>query len=131
MSAAFRRLCVETIFAVRSDTAVFGGSGLLAHTAKRCKLAGRVIYNDYDDYASRLRQITDTNRLRRRLAAILEGHGRNSRLLDAPKPPSPMPYNCLTAIQAGFACVLGFCSAAVRLPIWIHCPAAISTTISD
>lgn len=64
---------------------VFGGSGLLAHTAKRCKPAARVIYNDYDDYASRLRQIADTNRLRRRLAAILEGHGRNSRLDAAAK----------------------------------------------
>nr|WP_311336094.1 hypothetical protein [Cardiobacterium hominis] len=32
----------------------FGGSGLLAHVAKRCKPAARVIYNDYDGYTRRL-----------------------------------------------------------------------------
>ena len=42
----------------------FGGSGLLAHAAKRTKPAARVIYNDYDGYAERLAHIADTNRLR-------------------------------------------------------------------
>ena len=32
----------------------FGGSGLLAHAAKRSKPAARVIYNDYDGYSERL-----------------------------------------------------------------------------
>ena len=50
----------------------FGGSGLLSHTAKQCKPAARVIYNDYDGYSERLQYIPDTNRLRRLLAGILE-----------------------------------------------------------
>lgn len=50
----------------------FGGSGLLSHTAKQCKPAARVIYNDYDGYSERLWHIPDTNRLRRLLAGILE-----------------------------------------------------------
>ena len=50
----------------------FGGSGLLSHTAKQCKPAARVIYNDYDGYSARLQHIPDINRLRRLLAGILE-----------------------------------------------------------
>lgn len=34
---------------------VFGGSGLLAHTAKQLKPQARVIYNDFDGYSERLR----------------------------------------------------------------------------
>ena len=59
---------------------VFGGSGLLAHVAKRTKPAARVIYNDFDGYADRLRSIPDTNRLRDRLAAILDNKPREKRL---------------------------------------------------
>lgn len=43
---------------------VFGGSGLLAHNAKRLYPKAVVIYNDFDDYAIRLKNIPDTNRLR-------------------------------------------------------------------
>ncbi|WP_424411743.1 hypothetical protein ACPEER_05750 [Pasteurella sp. PK-2025] len=43
---------------------VFGGSGLLAHTAKCLKPKARVIYNDFDGYAERLNHINDTNQLR-------------------------------------------------------------------
>ena len=42
---------------------VFGGSGLLAHTAKRAKPKARVIYNDYDNYSERLANIDSTNAL--------------------------------------------------------------------
>mgnify|MGYP001646610298 CR=1 FL=1 len=58
----------------------FGGSGLLSHAAKHHKPAARVIYNDYDGYADRLRSIPDTNRLRDRLAAILDNKPREKRL---------------------------------------------------
>lgn len=34
---------------------VFGGSGLLPHTAKRTKPKAKVIYNDFDGYAERLK----------------------------------------------------------------------------
>ncbi|MDA5609399.1 hypothetical protein NM939_13195, partial [Pasteurella multocida] len=43
---------------------VFGGSGLLSHTAKRVKPKARVIYNDFDRYVERLNHITETNQLR-------------------------------------------------------------------
>ena len=50
---------------------VFGGSGLLAHNARQVLPNARVIYNDYDDYAGRLGKIDATNRLLRRLGALL------------------------------------------------------------
>ena len=43
---------------------VFGGSGLLAHNAKRLLPQATVIYNDWDGYAERLHNINDTERLR-------------------------------------------------------------------
>ncbi|VXB84168.1 conserved hypothetical protein [Enhydrobacter sp. 8BJ] len=43
---------------------VFGGSGLLAHNAKRLLPNATVIYNDWDGYAERLQNIDDTERLR-------------------------------------------------------------------
>lgn len=50
---------------------VFGGSGLLAHTAKQCKPKARVIYNDFDGYAERLKHIKETNQLRQVLYQIV------------------------------------------------------------
>lgn len=61
---------------------VFGGSGLLAHVAKRVKPAARVIYNDYDHYAARVKAIPDINRLRRLIAQHLDGFGKNQRIPD-------------------------------------------------
>lgn len=58
----------------------FGGSGLLSHAAKHHKPAARVIYNDYDDYATRLRHIPDINRLRRTLEDVLRHHPRGVHL---------------------------------------------------
>jgi hypothetical protein len=51
---------------------VFGGSGLLAHTAKHVKPHARVIYNDFENYAERLANIDDINRLRRLLSDLLK-----------------------------------------------------------
>lgn len=42
---------------------LFGGSGLLSHVAKRERPDARVIYNDYDDYHIRLKNIDKTNKL--------------------------------------------------------------------
>ncbi|MCS4534227.1 hypothetical protein [Neisseria montereyensis] len=64
---------------------VFGGSGLLAHVAKRVKPAARVIYNDYDDYASRVRAIPDINRLRHIIQGHLAGYSKNQRISDSTK----------------------------------------------
>lgn len=58
----------------------FGGSGLLAHTAKRLLPQATVIYNDFDSYADRLAHIDDTNRLRQMLWAILENEPRSVKL---------------------------------------------------
>lgn len=73
---------------------VFGGSGLLAHTAKRCKPEARVIYNDFDGYAERLRHIPDTNRLRRLLADSLATYPRDIHL------DKPTKQRILDIIQA-------------------------------
>nr|DAY03878.1 MAG TPA: DNA adenine methylase [Caudoviricetes sp.] len=59
---------------------VFGGSGLLAHTAKRTLPKARVIYNDFDGYAERIKNIPDTNRLRDRLAEVLDKQPRDKAL---------------------------------------------------
>lgn len=64
------------------DTVVdlFGGSGLLSHTAKKVLPDCRVIYNDYDGYCDRLDAIPQTNEI---LAAIndrLKGVETNARL---------------------------------------------------
>ena len=64
---------------------VFGGSGLLAHTAKRCKPAARVIYNDFDGYSERLQNINDTNKLRTIIADLLAHYPRNQKLPDTLK----------------------------------------------
>ena len=52
---------------------VFGGSGLLSHTAKRLKPKATVIYNDFDGYAERLKHIDDINRLRQIIFNYLHG----------------------------------------------------------
>ncbi|TID28252.1 hypothetical protein JO83_03465 [Avibacterium paragallinarum] len=49
----------------------FGGSGLLSHVAKQIKPKARVIYNDFDGYADRLKHINDTNRLRTELLQVV------------------------------------------------------------
>ena len=51
---------------------LFGGSGLLSHTAKYARPTARVIYNDFDNYAKRLAAIPETNRLRAEILAILK-----------------------------------------------------------
>ncbi|MFV2030493.1 hypothetical protein [Neisseria sp. S1] len=63
----------------------FGGSGLLAHIAKHVKPAARVIYNDFDGYAERLRHIPDTNRLRKILVDLLSDYPRDKHIDKATK----------------------------------------------
>lgn len=64
---------------------VFGGSGLLSHTVKQIKPKARVIYNDFDDYADRLKHIDDTNQLRCLLENALAGVARKHKLDNATK----------------------------------------------
>ena len=58
----------------------FGGSGLLAHTAKQVLPKARVIYNDFDGYAERLQNINDTNKLRTIIDDLLAHYPRNQKL---------------------------------------------------
>nr|DAE55663.1 MAG TPA: D12 class N6 adenine-specific DNA methyltransferase [Caudoviricetes sp.] len=60
----------------------FGGSGLLSHTAKQLKPRARVIYNDFDGYAERIKHIDDINRLRAQIAALLVDVPRQKRITD-------------------------------------------------
>nr|DAY08813.1 MAG TPA: DNA adenine methylase [Caudoviricetes sp.] len=66
---------------------VFGGSGLLSHTAKQLKPKATVIYNDFDGYAKRLKHIDDINRLRQiifnHLHGIIPKNGRLSKEIKA------------------------------------------------
>lgn len=50
---------------------LFGGSGLLAHTAKRAWPKARVVYNDYDNYCERMEHIVDTNKMIREFRELL------------------------------------------------------------
>jgi hypothetical protein len=50
---------------------LFGGSGLLSHTAKRMRPDATVVYNDYDDYHVRLLNIPKTNCILAHLRALL------------------------------------------------------------
>lgn len=61
---------------------VFGGSGLLAYTAKTHKPKATVIYNDFDGYAERLNHIDDINRLRGILFEMTKDVPRQKRITD-------------------------------------------------
>ena len=65
---ALNQLCGKAPITTVID--LFGGSGLLAHTAKRLNPSLRVIYNDYDDFHVRLNHIPETNRLLAELRLI-------------------------------------------------------------
>ena len=64
---------------------LFGGSGLLAHTAKRAYPQARVIYNDYDNYCERLAHVAGTNRQLAYLRKLLSGHPRDTRITGKPR----------------------------------------------
>lgn len=59
---------------------LFGGSGLLSHTAKSICPETKVIYNDYDDYHVRLNTIPKINALINDIRAILGSYPRESKI---------------------------------------------------
>jgi len=59
---------------------LFGGSGLLAHQVKNLYPDANVIYNDFDGYTERIRNIGNTNKLLQDLREILEGYPRLQRI---------------------------------------------------
>lgn len=52
---------------------LFGGSGLLSHTAKRTRPDARVIYNDYDNYLQRLANVDRTNAHLAHIRQLVDG----------------------------------------------------------
>lgn len=82
----FVRAFSETLEKVEGkvDTIVdlFGGSGLLSHTAKRVLPGCRVVYNDYDGYTDRLAGIGRTNEILLLIKDRLTGVEPNARLTE-------------------------------------------------
>ena len=66
------------------DTVVdlFGGSGLLSHTAKNVLSGCRVVYNDFDRYVDRLAAVNTTNEILTAIKQRLTGIESNKRLTD-------------------------------------------------
>lgn len=61
---------------------LFDGSGLLSHTTKRLRPFARVIYNDFDNYSTRIENIPETNKILAELRELLLGYT-NEKLLTA------------------------------------------------
>lgn len=64
---------------------LFGGSGLLSHTAKRVLPGCKVIYNDYDGFSGRLRNVEHTNELLTDIRVILRDYPKEKRISEAYK----------------------------------------------
>jgi site-specific DNA-adenine methylase len=78
----FRRALSELSSSGEITTIVdlFGGSGLLSHTAKRHLPEYRVIFNDFDDYHVRLDNVKRTNSIIARIRAVLADYPRGERI---------------------------------------------------
>jgi len=75
----FLKQFTELINQLPDDTTIidlFGGSGLLSHTAKQLKPKAKVVYNDFDNYTERLQHTDQTNELISKLYknALLSEH---------------------------------------------------------
>ena len=64
---------------------LFGGSGLLAHTAKETRPDLRVVYNDHDNFTERLDHIEDTNIILSIVRNIRKDEPKGKRITDAAK----------------------------------------------
>lgn len=59
---------------------LFGGSGLLSHTVKSIYPNAKVVYNDFDNYQERLKNINKTNQLIGDLRLILKEYPKDKRI---------------------------------------------------
>ena len=64
---------------------LFGGSGLLSHTAKRHYPKAKVVYNDFDNYNIRLSNVDKTNALLADLRLILGDYPKDKRIIGKTK----------------------------------------------
>ncbi|NAW50563.1 hypothetical protein GNY06_03890 [Elizabethkingia argentiflava] len=58
---------------------LFGGSGLLSHTIKQHYTDAKVVFNDYDNYTKRLKNMEKTNKLISDLRDICSAEGKKSK----------------------------------------------------
>lgn len=84
-----KRNWLKTIYNLNFDNKIvvdlFGGSGILSHEIKRNHPTTTVIWNDFDDYRSRLEQIEKTEQLRQQLLNFDLVVERNKRIDDIHK----------------------------------------------
>ncbi len=59
---------------------LFGGSGLLSRAAKDVKPKAKVVYNDFDDYSGRMKQIDRTNKIIDSIRGAISGFAKNTKL---------------------------------------------------
>ena len=80
----FVRDFAEVLGTVKNDVDtvvdLFGGSGLLSHTAKAALPNARVIYNDFDGYSECIANIPTTNRILAEIRPLLAGIPGHQRL---------------------------------------------------
>lgn len=60
---------------------LFGGSGLLSHTAKQAHPNARVVYNDFDNYRERLAAVDITNGILEQLREVLKDYPQDKRIV--------------------------------------------------
>ncbi|EMI4816280.1 hypothetical protein V6N98_001740 [Campylobacter upsaliensis] len=85
MLKLYKEALEDMKYYVNKDTIfydVFGGSGLLAHETKRQFQNNKVIWNDYDNFQSRLDMLDKTEALRLKIVEIIKdkGHKKEERI---------------------------------------------------
>lgn len=70
---AFRK-ALEEFRSATTFVDLFGGSGLLSHVVKHDRPDARVIYNDFDDFHIRIRNVDRTNGILDEIRAIIAEH---------------------------------------------------------
>lgn len=60
---------------------LFGGSGLLSHTAKQVCPYARVVYNDFDNYVGRLKLLDSTNKLLSDIRGLIRNYPKDKRII--------------------------------------------------
>ena len=60
---------------------LFGGSGLLSHTVKSVYSQSKVVWNDFDNYAERLHNISKTNKILADIRIILKDFQKEKRII--------------------------------------------------
>ena len=76
----FLKLIRQMDFAGKTVVDLFGGSGIISHTIKQNNLTARVIYNDFDNYKTRLDQVEATEKLRLKLREMTANMEKDQRL---------------------------------------------------